>query len=528
MSNTFDFKGSGLLDPPKPPENYVSTYHQPYISPTPGRFPLMAIGNSREPSIAEEEYLTKHYLTEIADLEMDADQMIQYPCLDPSLPTDRQPMMYSVDNCNATGIAQILRIWGLEYPVIPKKGNLEPPEFYDIKLKNVYKEESESGEMFLERWKNSIDLVWKYRSICACQLKDEPNTRDFKWLARAKDEILRIDKWNPLVFSNLLPINATAQQLTGDERGFVRPNITCTYDEYLKTYQDIVKPGVWCVDTYLLSNQPIGTKFNHNFFDTLTAIREVAINNDRPFWSTIRCLYGIQNKSDLLKDNYGLTAPMAKKLGTIMRLEVYSALALGAQGLMFWSMVSRSSMNQLWAPFMYPLTPSAKKRITELLEEDSESVDNQINEILSKRDNFDTSTLIMSRLYPELQNLISNIRKYESYFLNMVTDAIYVAGDKKINEIHLQNFNGVLGAITSIKTQGCVVASYLKGYPYETYVIINMDIEKSCDVELTFRQDHSLKDQMAEEDVSFGNSLKFTLQVGDWRILTTKEQTVLH
>lgn len=107
------------------------------------------------------------------------------------------------------------------------------------------------------------------------------------------------------------------------------------YRDYLMKYQEMVGPSMWETSVYpaiILSNDSKYNDYNL-FFTDLEIFSLMSRYCERPFWYTVRC-QGYTTPSNL-----GTPDPNVEE----MRFSAFSALAYGAQGLLYWSYRQREN-----------------------------------------------------------------------------------------------------------------------------------------------------------------------------------------
>ncbi|HIE52187.1 MAG TPA: hypothetical protein EYP85_10545 [Armatimonadetes bacterium] len=137
-------------------------------------------------------------------------------------------------------------------------------------------------------------------------LKDEPHSRDFPALAHVNQYLLAKAP-HSVPYINLFPTYATQEQL-GNE----------TYEEHVEQFLTTVKPRVLSYDHYAL----LKDHDRPDFFLNLEIIRRASLRHGVPFWYIL-----------LSTPHGGYRDPSEGDL----RWQVYSALAYGAKGLLYFT-----------------------------------------------------------------------------------------------------------------------------------------------------------------------------------------------
>jgi hypothetical protein len=138
-------------------------------------------------------------------------------------------------------------------------------------------------------------------------VKDEPNTSEFPALRDTVAALKKADG-NRLAFINLLPTYASVAQLGAP-----------TYEEYVKQYLDVVKPEVLCFDHYPFTSS--GERAD--YLENLEIIRRQALSARIPFWLFIQ--------------SEGIEGAYRSPTETELRIQVFTALAYGARGILYFT-----------------------------------------------------------------------------------------------------------------------------------------------------------------------------------------------
>ena len=530
----------------QPPEEYISRIRQPYANPTPGHLPLIGVGDTT--TVANDGTIDHSPFFEESLLKIFDECGLN--CIQFSMDDGPTSLRKSIENCEATGVRETVRMWGfnLSRVPVPRPPYTESSILYKQELDRLYKTEKEVAQEFQNRWTRAIPEVWKFKAANSYQLFDEPNQRYFKWAARTKDLILQTDKWDTLIFDNLLPIYASPQSLSGRGDGKLASGPDAdlgrqmTYQDYLNEYLRIFNPAVWCFDCYCLEgtgkmDEPV--KLRNRYFENLDLIRRQSNSSDAPFWSTVRCLFGPMKGRDdegnpiaaympeseyskLYQNNSELGLTASKHLPTLiasMKLESFCALAFGAKGLMFWSTINRPSGLYLWAPLFYDLTATAKNQIKFQMETGGADKYDKVREICSDKISYDYSLLHKSKLFSTLQWIVTEVKKREEYFLGAhVCDTWSTKNLPGTNSFSTQktwikletsNFNGLITRLVNPKLG------------LEVMVVVNVDIKKSFDVAFTYTES-SVKEVSGRDcgllTIAGVTKYESTMESGDWRI----------
>ena len=487
---------------------YISAHRLPYVSPTPGELPLIAIGvNSmvktqddiKAPGI---HIYTRPFLEKVKDLGFNA---VQDEMSGKQMDRDSYGMgnfvAPSISACAEAGIRQIVRLTDLSHYVLDCSSSENPKVEIENHLFQMKEENSEmKNDDSVKRAEASIDMVmdwnysmgieveistsngvshklpvWECESNGGYQMGDEPKMRMFPWFAKIKDRILEVDKWKRTAFTDLFSCHGMANghgKGVGDfcgcmQRRYVRsdrpeelgtlPPYDATrpdeaYSIILNEYNAILRPALWCFNGYLLDGTPniSNLKYQKEYFNDLDTIRRNSLMTDRPFWITVRGLYRNGNGSE--NSGYAIPWDYAELLGRVMNVEAKCGLAYGAKGLMFWTIMARPHDNYEWAPLRYDLD----------LKEGEQSGKVQ-------------GEAVETELYEATRNMVGDVKRFEKLFLcsrAMETGHIEPEGRFSIKEP--QN-TARIGFIDKIETEGSFCLARHETPLGEFIVVINTD-----------------------------------------------------
>jgi hypothetical protein len=152
-------------------------------------------------------------------------------------------------------------------------------------------------------------------------LYDEPGTGLFPGLARWTAALHKTFP-GKTVLVNLFPNYATSAQLGAE-----------SYGEYLDAWADTLGPGLLCYDHYALMED--GTVAEAGYFQNLAQVRAKALERGVPFWNVVisqGCLsYAVPTDAGL-------------------RFQLYTTLAHGARGIVYWRYFAPARGNYRMAP----------------------------------------------------------------------------------------------------------------------------------------------------------------------------------
>ena len=431
---------------------YISAHRLPYVSPTPGELPLIAIGVNENKKDKESDTVpvyTAAYLKKIKDCGFNAvqTQIGKLPDVEKGIKA-----------CSEAGIKQVVRRDDLT------KLTIECPEVIDEKsesdnhiLMTTYEEtnhktaRNDDGDRAANRVGEWVETTQNHKEEddkaraslneggdvpekkylsnmegCGCyQLGDEPIMRMFPWFAKIKDRILESDNWKRMSFLDLPSRHGEASN-HGDgvgvwagciRRRYIKSssagknelaelpqydpnNLGRAYQVYMDEYDAIFRPSVWCFNGYFMDGDspvlPV-PRLQPEYFANLDVIRKQALKTNRPFWLTVRGLY--RPPENWKGDENEIPGNYADLIGTVMNIEAHCGLAHGAKGIMFWTMMARPNDTKAdqhfpWAPLCYD--PENKS---------TESDDGQVD-------------AVETRLYPKVKEMVTEVKRYGGLFLS--------------------------------------------------------------------------------------------------------------
>ncbi len=152
-------------------------------------------------------------------------------------------------------------------------------------------------------------------------LCDEPGRKLFRGLSYWVNGF-RNAAPDSMTLINLFPNYASSSQLG-----------TISYRDYLTSFVNIVNPPLLCYDHYALMQD--GTVKEDTYYGNLEAVRAVAQENDLPFWNVV-----------LSQGCLRFASPTPANL----RFQLYTTMAYGARGIVYWCYYGPSRMSYRLAP----------------------------------------------------------------------------------------------------------------------------------------------------------------------------------
>lgn len=167
-------------------------------------------------------------------------------------------------------------------------------------------------------WRDTVSAIvadyGSHRALYGYYLRDEPSYQYFEALGAISQEFARQDPEH-LAYINLFPTYASVRQLGSP-----------TYEDYLDSFINIVRPQVLSYDHYALLRDG---GIRPDYFENLALIREYALKCGVPAWNII-----------LSKDHSSYRQPTAAD----MRWQVYTSLAYGIKGIVYFTYWTSDSM----------------------------------------------------------------------------------------------------------------------------------------------------------------------------------------
>lgn len=154
-------------------------------------------------------------------------------------------------------------------------------------------------------------LLFKdHPALAGYHLRDEPSAADFGELARWVERVRSVDDEH-FCYINLFPTYASDEQLG-----------TATYQEHVDRFVREVPVQVISFDHYPVESRGDKTSLTPSYYENLTIIADAAAAAGKPFWAFTMAL------------NFG---PYPVPELSHMRLQVFSNLCYGAQGIQYFT-----------------------------------------------------------------------------------------------------------------------------------------------------------------------------------------------
>lgn len=198
----------------------------------------------------------------------------------------------------------------------------------------------------LRRVRNYVEACGGLSAVSAWKFKDEPLAEDFDRLIITYEYL----KWasNKMIVTNLLAgfdfssFKGLSEGKTIDETYYAK--------DYVNRFEEMFKPGVWSYDAYPIKQNAYGIYMDHGsfmgfygnliFYACRTYDHEVngVTYEGRPFWAYVESM-----EMKVFNPNNVLACRFPKAIESFMRYEAFSALAFGAQGILYWTYGDREA-----------------------------------------------------------------------------------------------------------------------------------------------------------------------------------------
>lgn len=473
----------------------VSTVKYDYINPTPGHLPLMAIGTPKGVQNFSQEVLQK-----MKDCGINiAQNMLSSSAIESAL-----------SNASLVGDFKItvrLNEGGLFLGEYPKTNLVDQKKYRDIA--KMISPESEKWQSLARKWRGIVTAYSSHPSAAGWMLYDEPNEIMF-WGMGALKNAIDLAASNHLIFTNMFPWLPATEFNLGIMSGGLneaptaiiggyRPKVT-SYENYLSLFKSFFNPGLLSFDSYPF---PYDTNNTQNdlkaFFYSLSLYSKYRSDYNVSFWSTVQTCNVKQYIYNELDELVNIVTLYENPSALNIRYQCLMALAFGAQGLSFWRFSDEESYNSKG----------------NLLEE-------KIKSPLDKNGN-------KSATFNKLKSVLSDLKKYESVFINAVDFEVRLTNypmdleeeDLPLVKIaHRQpdstQLRVPLGHLRTVEfTSGLVLSKFTHSATWEYIVVVNMDSKNPQKIKVGFDADAI---DLIGYPHPLSSTFEITLNPADWRI----------
>jgi hypothetical protein len=257
----------------------------------------------------------------------------------------------------------------------------------------------------------TVKRFMKHPALAGYVLRDEPGRSDFPELGEWVRKIRAVDD-NHFCYLNLFPNYANEQQLG-----------TKTYQEHVDLFIAEVPVQKLSFDHYPV----LGDSLRYNWYENLEIFSEAARKAGKPFWAfSLSVAHG----------------PYPVPTIPQMRLQVYSDLAYGAQGIQYFTYWT--PLDTVWKFNRGPITPEGKR----------------------------------TQVYDRIKIINNEIKNLSAIFLN--ARVVSVAHTGKTIPVGTKPLVSLPEPFNVLKTEGTgAVVSVLKNIDNNFLVVVNRDFIKS-------------------------------------------------
>lgn len=301
---------------------------QQYNPPTPGVFPIMAIG-SPEVDGYTFSLRTLELLKEVGAT------FVQTVLRNGAGQTEEELIQELLDNAQKVGLRVVIRIGGTS---------------------NAFTDSTNLQNWLDSRFLPLVKRFCNHEALAVWQLTDEPSTAVIPLLAEAKKQILKEDTWKHIVYVNLHTyrgIEAVGYQWKSMHLKILEWPIK--FKQHIRAFKNEFGPAVWSWSNYaagssLIKGNPLegNMRVRSGHFDDLELLRRLSNMTNRPFWGYIQSIFNKpEDYKDAKLDDY------LDRIASCYRLGTFVNLAFGAQGICWWKVVpykEREDSNFIWAP----------------------------------------------------------------------------------------------------------------------------------------------------------------------------------
>ena len=139
-------------------------------------------------------------------------------------------------------------------------------------------------DYWLVEWEKIVNRYYNSQALGGWMLLDEPTGPEIPRMYEAKEKILQFDEWQHIVFTSLHSFRFFCEK----DESSLDPIVTKfewsdAYKEYIKKIKNEFGPAVWNITSYALSDW-VSMSVHSGFFQTLDMFRRLSFMTNRPFW----------------------------------------------------------------------------------------------------------------------------------------------------------------------------------------------------------------------------------------------------
>lgn len=322
-------------------------------------------------------------------------------------------------------------------------------------------------QLLTDNRSNYIKALKDNKHLGGWLLKDEP-TAEFLPTLKEQYDIFKRQDPNHFILINLV--------------GLIEKKFTGKYTvlkNYLENFQEMFQPMVWSYDYYPISMKSGKLNVNYEqFYSDLEDFSSMAKSTNRPFWAFCESM-------EYSTKWYSRPAPTESYL----RFEAFSALAYGAQGIVYWTYSLRKS-------------GSSEKYISALVD------------LKGKK----------SKAWYAAQKVNNEIKKFNDVFYECNVADIRHTGKKQYKGT--RKLSGAYGPFKSIKSgDSGVLVSLIENKGKNYVVIVSRDVLKKQNLTIELESGRMIEELTSIDARRYTSEkpLNFTLDAGNYLIFSVTE-----
>ena len=320
----------------------------------------------------------------------------------------------------------------------------------------------QSGDLFTEKRSIYVKAFQDEKHFGGLKFKDEPKFSDLDELQVQDSKMMNAAPKN-LIYMNL--VGVLEKTFTG--------NLTNFYD-YLELLQDKFAPEVWSYDYYpiLTKNGKLIIEYDQ-FYSDLEDFSTISQKTGRPFWAYCESM-AYKTKT--------YSRPAATE--AYLRWEAFSALAYGAQGIVYWTYGQRKS--------------------------------NAVEDYTSALVNLNGKK---SKAWYAAKKVNGEIKKYNDIFYQCKVKEVRHTGDRIYKGT--RKLSGAFGPLQMVRSQEAgVMVSMIENNGKEYIMVVSRDVLKKQKVTLELVPNMNITDLTTATPThySWRKDINFTLSAGGYKI----------
>ena len=318
------------------------------------------------------------------------------------------------------------------------------------------------GDLLNDRRTYFIDVFKTEPQLAGWRFKDEPYFNNLNTLVPEYQKMCIADP-NRLVYINL----------SGEKISVITGNLP-TYFNYLELIEEKFKPQVWSYDFYPIKiiDRKIVVAYDE-FYSDLEDFSTISQKTGRPFWAYCE---------SMAYKTSSYARPAATE--AYLRWEAFSALAYGAQGIVYWTYGQRKS--------------------------------NSVEDYTSALVNLNGKK---SKAWNAAKKVNGEIKKYNDIFYQCKVKEVRHTGDRIYKGT--RKLSGAFGPLQMVRSQNAgVVLSQIEKNGKEYIVVVSRDVLKKQKVTLELVPNMNITDLTVANPKKYTGQkvINFTLSAGGYKI----------